>query len=68
MPHPGFPTDMQPQMTAMLTMAQGTSIVTEGVWDNRMRYTDELKRMGAKIQVDAKSLWWKGFHPFPAHR
>ena len=47
MPHPGFPTDMQPQMTAMLTMAQGTSIVTEGVWDNRMRYTDELKRMGA---------------------
>lgn len=54
MPHPGFPTDMQPQMTAMLTMAQGTSIVTEGVWDNRMRYTDELKRMGAKIQVDGK--------------
>ena len=54
MPHPGFPTDMQPQMTAMLTMAQGTSIVTEGVWDNRMRYTDEPKRMGAKIQVDGK--------------
>ena len=54
MPYPGYPTDMQPQMTAMLTMAQGTSIVTEGVWDNRMRYTDELKRMGAKIQVDGK--------------
>ena len=60
MPHPGFPTDMQPQMTAMLTMAQGTSIVTEGVWDNRMRYTDELKRMGAKIQVDGKVAVVKG--------
>lgn len=54
MPHPGFPTDMQPQMTAMLTCAQGISIVTEGVWDNRLRYTDELKRMGANIQVDGK--------------
>ena len=54
MPHPGFPTDMQPQITAMLTQAEGTSIVTEGVWDNRFRYVDELNRMGAKIQVDGK--------------
>ncbi len=54
MPHPGFPTDMQPQMTALLTMAEGTSIVTEGVWDNRFRYVDELVRMGANIQVDGK--------------
>ncbi len=54
MPHPGFPTDMQPQMTAMLTMANGTSIVTEGIWDGRFRYVDELKRMGANIQVDGK--------------
>ena len=54
LPHPGFPTDMQPQITAMLTAADGTSVVTEGVWDNRFRYVDELTRMGAKIQVDGK--------------
>jgi len=54
LPHPGFPTDMQPQMTALLSLAQGTSIVTEGVWDNRFKYVDELARMGAKIQVDGK--------------
>jgi len=54
MPHPGFPTDMQPQMTALLSLAHGTSIVTEGVWDNRFRYVDELRRMGAMIQVDGK--------------
>ena len=54
MPHPGFPTDMQPQITAMLTMAEGTSVITEGVWDNRFRYVDELARMGANIQVDGK--------------
>ena len=54
MPHPGLPTDMQPQMTAMLAMAQGTSVVTEGVWDNRFRYVDELSRLGANIQVDGK--------------
>ncbi|MGI5967867.1 MAG: UDP-N-acetylglucosamine 1-carboxyvinyltransferase [Anaerotruncus rubiinfantis] len=54
LPHPGFPTDMQPQMTALLSIAHGTSIVTEGVWDNRFRYVDELRRMGAQIQVDGK--------------
>ena len=54
MPHPGFPTDMQPQMTTLLSIAEGTSIVTEGVWDNRFKYVDELRRMGAKIQVDGK--------------
>jgi UDP-N-acetylglucosamine 1-carboxyvinyltransferase len=54
MPHPGFPTDMQPQITMLLSIAQGISIVTEGVWDNRFRYVDELRRMGAKIQVDGK--------------
>ncbi len=54
MPHPGFPTDMQPQLTAVLTSADGTSIVTEGVWDNRFRYVDELVRLGANIQVDGK--------------
>jgi len=54
MPHPGFPTDMQPQMAAMLSVAQGTSIITEGVWDNRFKYVNELNRLGAKITVDGK--------------
>ena len=54
MPHPGFPTDMQPLMTTLLTMADGTSIVTEGIWENRFRYVDELLRMGANIQVDGQ--------------
>ncbi len=54
MPHPGFPTDMQPQLTALLTMAKGTSIVTESMFDNRFRYVDELRRMGADISVDGK--------------
>ena len=54
MPYPGFPTDMQSQIGAVLCLAQGTSVITEGVWDNRFRYVDELRRMGASIQVDGK--------------
>ena len=54
MPYPGFPTDMQPQIAAVLCLAEGTSVLTEGVWDNRYRYADELRRLGAKIQVDGK--------------
>ena len=54
LPYPGFPTDMQPQITVVLTLAEGTSIVTEGVWDNRFKYVGELKRLGAKIQVDGR--------------
>lgn len=55
MPHPGFPTDMQPQFATLLSIADGTSIVTEGVWDNRFRYVEQLTLMGADIQVDGKS-------------
>ena len=54
LPYPGFPTDMQPQLAAALCLAEGTSVVTEGVWENRYRYADELRRMGASIQVDGK--------------
>ena len=54
MPHPGFPTDMQPQIAALLTTADGTSIISESVWDNRFRYVDQLSRMGADIQVNGK--------------
>lgn len=54
MPHPGFPTDMQPLMTALLSLADGTSIITEGIWENRFRYVDELIHMGANIRVDGQ--------------
>ncbi len=54
MPHPGFPTDMQPQMAAMLLKSNGTSIIAEGVWDNRFSYVDELVRLGATVTVDGK--------------
>lgn len=60
MPHPGFPTDMQPQMAAVLIKAKGTSIVRESVWDNRFRYVDELRRMGAKISVNDKTAVIEG--------
>ncbi len=54
MPHPGFPTDMQPQFSTFLTTADGTSIVTDDIFDNRFRYVAELRRMGADISVDGK--------------
>ncbi len=54
MPHPGFPTDMQPQIAALLATANGTSIIHEAVWDNRFKYVEELRRMGAEINVDGK--------------
>ena len=54
MPYPGFPTDMQPQIAVCMTLAEGTSVITEGVWDNRFRYMGELKRMGAQVEVDGK--------------
>ena len=55
MPHPGFPTDMQPQIATVLSLEDGTSIVTEGVWDSRFRYVEQLTLMGADIQVDGKT-------------
>ncbi len=50
-PYPGFPTDMQPQLAAVMTLADGTSHITEGVWASRFRYADEFNRMGAKVNV-----------------
>ena len=55
MPYPGFPTDMQPQIAVCMALADGTSLVTEGIYDNRFRYTGELNRMGASIQVESKT-------------
>lgn len=53
-PHPGFPTDMQSQIATLLTLAEGTSIVTENIWEQRFGYVDELRRMGADITVNGK--------------
>ncbi len=52
LPYPGFPTDMQPQMTVVLALAEGVSTVTESIWENRFKYVDELARMGAQIHVE----------------
>lgn len=54
MPHPGFPTDMQPQMAVLLALADGTSIISESIWSNRFRYAEQLNRMGAVIKVDGQ--------------
>ena len=55
LPYPGFPTDMQPQITAVLAMSSGTSIVTESLFENRFKYVDELVRMGASIKVESNT-------------
>jgi len=54
LPYPGFPTDMQPQMGTLLCLAEGTSVITEGIYDNRFKYVNELRKMGAEIQVDGR--------------
>lgn len=59
-PYPGFPTDMQPQISTVLCLAEGTSVVTESVWDNRYKYISELKKMGAEVQVDGKTAVIEG--------
>ncbi len=60
MPYPGFPTDMQPQICAVLCCAPGISVVTEGVWDSRYKYVAELKKMGAQIQVEDQAAFVQG--------
>ena len=58
--YPGFPTDLQPLIVTLLSVAEGTSIVTEDVWENRFQYVDELKRMGANIRVNGKTAVIEG--------
>lgn len=60
LPYPGFPTDMQPQMGTLLCMANGTSVITEGIYDNRFKYVNELRKMGADIQVDGRIAIFEG--------
>ena len=60
MPYPGFPTDMHPQFMAMLSSAEGTSIVTETIFENRFQHVDELRRMGAQITVEGRTAVIRG--------
>ena len=60
LPYPGFPTDMQSIIAAILTVAKGTSIVVENIFENRFKYASELKKMGAKITIEGKTAVIKG--------
>ena len=63
LPYPGFPTDMHPQMAALLCTAEGTSYINESIFENRFRYVEELRRMGARIKVDGRILVIEGGAP-----
>ena len=60
LPYPGFPTDMQAQLMALMTISQGTSVITETVFENRFMHVDELKRMGANIKIEGRSAIVEG--------
>lgn len=60
LPYPGFPTDLHPQATVLLCLAEGTSTISEGIWDLRFQYVDELKRMGARIRVEGRTAVVEG--------
>ncbi len=64
LPYPGFPTDMQPQIAATLALSDGTSIVTESIFENRFKYVDELVRMGANIKVEGNTAIVEGVNKF----
>ena len=60
LPYPGFPTDLQPQMGVILSLADGTSIINESIWESRFQYTNELNKMGAQITAQGKSAIFEG--------
>ncbi len=68
LPYPGFPTDMQPQMAVVLGIAEGTSTVTESIFENRFKYVDELTRMGADIQVEGNIAIIRGVSRYTGAR
>ena len=68
MPYPGFPTDMQPQITTLLALSEGTSIVTETIFETRFKYISELRRMGANISVEGNAAFVTGVEGFTGAR
>ena len=68
LPYPGYPTDMQPQITVTLALAEGTSVVTESIFENRFKYVDELTRMGAQVKVESNIAIITGVEKFTGAR
>jgi len=68
LPYPGFPTDLQQPMTSLLTVADGTSMITESIWEGRFKHVDELKRMGADIKVEGRVAVVEGMHKLSGAR
>ena len=68
LPYPGFPTDMQPQIGVTLALCEGTSIITESIFENRFKYLDELARMGASVKVEGNSAAIEGVEKFSGAR
>ncbi|RYD01301.1 hypothetical protein N752_30355 [Desulforamulus aquiferis] len=68
LPYPGFPTDMQAQLMALTTIAEGTSIITETVFENRFMHVNELKRMGARIKIEGRTAIVQGVRRLTAPR
>ena len=68
LPYPGYPTDMQPQIGVVLALAQGTSTITESIFENRFKYVDELARMGSNIKVEGNSATIEGVEKFSGAR
>ena len=60
MPYPGFPTDLQPQLSTLLTLSKGTSIITENIFENRFKFMQEIQRMGAKAVLNGNTMIKKG--------
>lgn len=68
LPYPGYPTDMQPQIGVVLALAQGTSTITESIFENRFKYLDELARMGANVKIEGNSATIEGVERFSGAR
>lgn len=68
LPYPGYPTDMQPQIGVVLALSQGTSIITESIFENRFKYLDELARMGAVVKIEGNAATIEGVEKFSGAR
>ena len=64
MAYPGFPTDLQPQIATLLAVCNGTSVLTENVWENRYQYMDELRKMGANVDIEGRKATIYGIKHF----
>ena len=68
LPYPGFPTDLQAQMMVLMAVSEGTSVITENIFENRFMHVQELNRMGARITLDGNQATVRGWRRCPARR